>query len=99
MSLDDVMRLTHIQGEILDEATRWTREGGHIIYATCSLFSAENDAVVEAFLQRHENFQQVPLSEHIDPELARAIGDGNVLRVTPHRHNTDGFYAAVLQRR
>ena len=98
MSSDDVERLTEIQSEILDNATKWTRKGGHIVYATCSLFSAENEDIIQAFLQRHDNYRQIPLSEHIDPERARSIGDGTVLRVTPHKHNTDAFFGAILQR-
>ena len=68
-----------------------------MVYATCSLLTAENEAIVEAFLAAHPGFALVPASE----VLARQgiALEGEMLRLMPHQHDTDGFFAAILERK
>ncbi len=96
-SAESVAELTLKQAAILDAAAKLVRPGGRVVYATCSLLQAENDAIVEAFLARHPDFVLTPASA----VLARAGIDlaGDALRLLPHRHQTDGFFAAVLDRK
>jgi len=68
------------------------RDGGVLIYATCSLLREENEEQVTAFLARHPDFRQRALP----PEWP--TGPGDVLRLYPARHGTDGFFAATLER-
>lgn len=83
--------LTPIQAEILDRASAAVKPGGKLVYATCSLLPDENENQVEAFLKRHPDFK----AQALDP----ALGLGTpYMRLTPHRHQTDGFFAAVLVR-
>jgi 16S rRNA (cytosine967-C5)-methyltransferase len=72
--------------------------GGRLIYATCTVTREENDGVVERFLAERDDFVRVPVKEIWGRERAEAVGDGLVLRVYPHTHDTDGFFAAVLRR-
>jgi 16S rRNA (cytosine967-C5)-methyltransferase len=72
--------------------------GGRIIYATCTVTRDENDGVVDRFLAERDDFVRVPVKEIWGRERAEAAGDGLVLRVYPHSHDTDGFFAAVLRR-
>jgi len=69
-----------------------------MIYATCSFRSSENEGVVEALLAKRSDLSLVPLSEVVGADRAERIGADGVLRLEPHRHGTDGFYAAVLRR-
>lgn len=88
-SLDD---LTPVQIEILDRASRAVKAGGKLVYATCSLLPAENEDQVAAFLARNPDFEIAPLDE--------TLGLGTpYMRLTPHRHKTDGFFAAVMVRK
>ena len=93
---DSIAELALKQAAILDAAAKLVRPGGRVVYATCSLLTAENEAVVDAFLARHPDFTLTPASE----VLARhgIVLDGELLRLLPHRHHTDGFFAAVLDR-
>jgi 16S rRNA (cytosine967-C5)-methyltransferase len=94
---EDLAALLPKQQAILDSASRLVRSGGKLIYATCSLLLEENEAQVTAFLTRHPNFALVPLSRAW-PAGAPPI-PADFLLLTPARHGTDGFFAAVLERR
>ncbi len=72
--------------------------GGRIIYATCTVVAAENERVVERFIAERPDFQPMPLKEIFGKDRALALGDGVNLRLSPQRHDTDGFFAAVLRR-
>lgn len=99
LSEDAIARLARLQGSILDRFAPFVAPGGRLIYATCSILTQENDEVVRAFLDRHPEFVLMPAKEILGRERAERIGDGNVLRVDPRRHDCDGFFAAVLRRR
>jgi 16S rRNA (cytosine967-C5)-methyltransferase len=75
-----------------------TAVGGRLIYATCTVTRRENDAVVERFLAERDDFVPVPVKEIWGRERAERMGDGMTLRLSPDRHDTDGFFAAVLRR-
>jgi 16S rRNA (cytosine967-C5)-methyltransferase len=82
--------LQTVQAEILDKACSTVKPGGRLVYATCSLLKDENENQIAAFLSRHPEFAIKPVDEKL----------GNpFMRLTPARHNTDGFFAAVLTRK
>lgn len=84
--------LLPIQAQILDKVAHTVKVGGKLVYATCSFLKAENEDQINAFLERNPNFEIVPIDE--------SLGVGTpFMRLTPYRHNTDGFFAAVLTRR
>ncbi len=85
------------QHAILAAAARLVRPGGRLVYATCSLLAEENDAVVDAFLEAHPAFRQIDASETLAAQGV-ALATGARLRLFPHQHGTDGFFAAVLER-
>lgn len=80
--------LVQTQAEILDKVCATVKPGGRLVYATCSLLPEENEKQIEGFLHRHDDFT---LIEHDLP-----FAKGSYMRLTPHRHNTDGFFAAML---
>ena len=96
--LDELGDLRRVQREILDRAARLVAPGGRLIYGTCSVLPEENNGQVRRFLSRHPEFEVLPTSELWGAERATQLGDGRTLRVSPHRHGTDGFFGVVLQR-
>ena len=93
----DVLELTQKQTAILARAAKLTKAGGRLIYATCSLLSDENEAIVEAFIQANPEFSLVPASEILAHHHI-ALDTGPYLKLLPHLHGTDGFFAAVFEK-
>ena len=92
-----VAELNTKQAAILASAASLLTPGGTLVYATCSLLQEENEAIVEAFLAGHPQFQLASATE----ALARAgvsLDTGSYLHLDPLHHGTDGFFAAVLER-
>jgi 16S rRNA (cytosine967-C5)-methyltransferase len=86
------------QAAILDGAARLLKGGGRLVYATCSFLDDENDFIAKQFLDGHPDFELVPMSkvlaeQKIDLEM------GDYLKLLPHKHQTDGFFAAVFERK
>ncbi|MCL2873179.1 MAG: RsmB/NOP family class I SAM-dependent RNA methyltransferase [Betaproteobacteria bacterium] len=93
-----LMELNAKQLSILTAAARLVKAGGRLVYATCSVLSAENEAIVTRFLEAHPDFSLQPATE----ALTRAqipLDTGATLKLLPHQHHTDGFFAAVLEKR
>ncbi len=97
LSETDLAELLPKQAAILDTAERLVRPGGRLIYATCSLLHAENEAQIEAFRTRNTGYRLVPMSEAWTLPGAPPCADPYLL-LTPRRHGTDGFFAAVLEK-
>jgi 16S rRNA (cytosine967-C5)-methyltransferase len=97
----DVERLPETQHDIIEKALALVAPGGRLIYATCTVLDVENRNVVERILQEHSDLELVTAREVWGRERGDAITDpsGTFLQVYPHRHGTDGFFAAVLRRR
>ena len=98
-----VAELQAKQTAILAGAARLLKAGGRLVYATCSLLEAENEAVVAAFNESHGRDFEVAsvalLLESLKVDRAGELVAGPYLRLWPHRHQTDGFFAAVWHRR
>nr|WP_244981540.1 RsmB/NOP family class I SAM-dependent RNA methyltransferase [Corallococcus exercitus] len=92
---DSLSRYTAVQRDILARAGDVVRPGGRVVYATCTVNRAENQDVVADFLRSRPDFRVVTPGAGWLPDAC--LRDG-FLFVTPHRHGTDGFFAAVLER-
>ncbi len=91
------------QAAILASAARLVKPGGRLVYATCSLLEVENEGIAEAFTAAHDSsFSVMPALDALSRAQvgeAETLVRGNYLRLWPHRHATDGFFAAVWERK
>jgi 16S rRNA (cytosine967-C5)-methyltransferase len=93
------------QQAILTSAARLLKPGGRLLYATCSLLREENEAVAEAFGATHPEFAAVVVRDVLaglavpNPDALCAGEAHQWLRLWPHRHATDGFFAAIWQKK
>jgi 16S rRNA (cytosine967-C5)-methyltransferase len=93
----DVLELTQKQSAILARAAKLTKAGGRLVYATCSLLRDENEAIAEAFLSANPDFKLIPASEVLAQQNIE-LNTGDYLKLLPHLHGTDGFFAAVFEK-
>lgn len=93
------------QSALLDDASRFAKQGGRIVYITCSILDAENGAQIRSFIERNASFEIVSPEETV-----KAIGESALVfsraakltaegvQMTPRRTGTDGFFVAVLKK-
>jgi 16S rRNA (cytosine967-C5)-methyltransferase len=85
------------QARILEAAAKLLKTGGRLVYATCSILPDENEAVADAFAARHPEFKSLACAELLAVQRI-PLDTGERLRLWPHRHGTDGFFAAAFER-
>ena len=92
---EEMARLPQLQLRILSKQAQYVKPGGVLMYSTCTLVRAENEAVVEAFLAHHPDFQleKLPLPD-VFPENTTGM-----LALVPGQYDTDGFFIAKLRRK
>ena len=93
-----IAELTAKQFAILEAAAALLKPGGRLVYGTCSLLAEENESIVERFLAAHPDFALVPAGEVLARQGIAIPGCERYLALSPVKHDTDGFFAAVLQR-
>ncbi len=98
LTTDQVARYCEIQQEVLEHGSALVRPGGRLAYATCSLLAKENEEIVSWFLARNPEFRLLD-----GPEILRMQGisvdvEPPFVILYPHRHSTDGFFAAAMER-
>lgn len=82
-----------LQLKILRNASRYVKDGGRLIYSTCTIEQAENHYLVEEFLQARHEWQRVPFKHPLTGELV------DELQLLPQNDGTDGFYICILEKR
>ncbi|MBI3727811.1 MAG: SAM-dependent methyltransferase, partial [Burkholderiales bacterium] len=93
-----VAELNVKQASILASAARMVKPGGRLVYATCSILDEENEGIVQAFLAEHADYVLVPASQVL-AEQKVDLEMGDYLKLYPHLHQTDGFFAAIMERK
>jgi 16S rRNA (cytosine967-C5)-methyltransferase len=92
-----VAQLAAKQRTILAAASRLVKPGGRLVYATCSILQEENEDVAEAFQEAQPAFRPLACGELLAAQRI-PLDTGRYLRLWPHRHGTDGFFAAAFER-
>jgi 16S rRNA (cytosine967-C5)-methyltransferase len=92
-----VAELAAKQRSILAAACRLVKPGGRLVYATCSILREENEGIAEHFQASQPQFRPISCGEVLAAQRI-ALDTGQYLRLWPHRHATDGFFAAAFER-
>lgn len=92
----DFEKLPTIQLEILESVAPTLKSGGLLVYSTCTILSAENEAVVAAFLANHPEFELAPLT--VNRRVQTAVKE-NCLTIYPQTFHSDGFFISCLRKK
>lgn len=85
------------QAAILSAAAKLCKKGAYLVYATCSILEDENEKIVDSFLADNKNFIILP-QHKVMKKHGVDIGNGDYLKLTTHRHKTDSFFGALMER-
>lgn len=97
-SAESIAQLVEQQHSILRAAAALVKPAGRLVYATCSILPEENEQQVERFLRENPDFALLDCDELL--EAAKVpLRTGRCLRLDTAEHQTDGFFAAVFERR
>ncbi len=91
---EDLRRLQKLQLEILSNAANLLKNGGTLVYSTCTITREENDQVIESFLKKSRNFRLVNASSYVDSQV---VDESGFVRTFPHIHKMDGSFAARME--
>ncbi|MCC6398265.1 MAG: RsmB/NOP family class I SAM-dependent RNA methyltransferase [Bacteroidetes bacterium] len=91
-------QMAALQHAILEASACMVKSGGRLVYSTCTLVRAENEEVVQRFLQGHPEFSLASASEALQAWGIRTREQAPMLSLWPHETDTDGFFAALLRR-
>lgn len=98
-SKEDSARLAAIQQAILKEAAPLLKPGGTLVYSTCTMDPTENQQVIHAFLQEHQDFEpDLSLNERLPEQVAPFVQNGSV-QILPHYFGTDGFFICSMRKK
>ncbi|MDJ0556849.1 MAG: 16S rRNA (cytosine(967)-C(5))-methyltransferase [Microcoleaceae cyanobacterium MO_207.B10] len=93
-SLENIQELSKLQGELLESAAKWVKSGGVLVYATCTIYPLENEAVIDNFLTNHPEWEiEGPTVDFMVSPTAEGW-----VKVWPHRVEMDGFFMVKLKR-
>ena len=93
----DVLRLSKLQRKILEHAANYLKPEGVLVYSTCTLTAHENESLVSDFLACHREFVLDDAAPYL-PDQAKPLVREKYFMALPHKHDTDGFFAARLRR-
>jgi len=96
--LTDIAELNDLQQRILQSAVKLVKAGGRLIYATCSLLQEENEVMAAKFLAENPDFTLVNAADILKQQKID-LDTGEYLKLLPHVHQTDGFFAAVFEKK
>ena len=88
----EIEALPELQYRILCNATKYLKDGGRLVYSTCTLNPKENSDICDRFLSEHPEFEAV----RVHNDLPRYGEEDKYLTLMPHIHNTDGFFVAAF---
>jgi 16S rRNA (cytosine967-C5)-methyltransferase len=91
----DVARLAAFQVELLSAAIEIVKQGGTVVYSTCSIEPDENEQVVETVMAGRGDLKLADISRLVPAEFVYKFG---MMQTLPHRHGMDGMFAARLER-
>lgn len=93
---DNVAALSEMQTELLQQSANWLKPGGRLVYSTCTLHPAENEQVIQQFLETNPEWAIEAIAAY--PWAAQFTDGAGWLRILPHQHQMDGFFMARLWR-
>ena len=92
---EDIEEITKVQKEILETCSKYLKTGGQLVYSTCSILKEENEDIIQEFLKKHTDFEQISLNEE---KYEVNINKNGTIQLYQNIEN-DGFFISKLQKK
>jgi 16S rRNA (cytosine967-C5)-methyltransferase len=92
---DDLQKITDLQVEILENASKYVKNNGYLVYSTCTIASEENMGVIQRFLSKNNEFVMLDINPLLPKSLRKTE---KYLQLYPHVDDVDGFFICKLQK-
>ena len=96
---NEIDSLTKIQREILENAAGYVKEGGVLVYSTCTLCRKENEKNLEWFLKNHPEFEAEDITSFLPEGWKVDTAEKGYITLLPHKTGTDGFFISRMRRK
>ena len=96
---NEIDSLTKIQREILENAAGYVKEGGVLVYSTCTLCRKENEKNLEWFLKNHPEFETEDITSFLPEGWKVDTAEKGYITLLPHKTGTDGFFISRMRRK
>ncbi len=91
-------KLVQLQREILAVVHQYVKQGGTLVYSTCTINPAENIENIHWFLKEYPQFELVDIQDSVCEELKKAVTEKGCLQLLPGIHKSDGFFIACMKK-
>ncbi len=95
-NIEDIKTLVSLQGKILENAKRYLKSGGYLIYSTCTIEKDENINQIKDFLDKNHDFKLVSIEDFLPNMKDKSTLKEGYIQLYPHIHGTDGFFIAKM---
>ena len=96
---DDIKNIINMQYNILENGSKYVKDGGILIYSTCTILKEENVELVKSFLDNNKEFQLVGFNDLLKSGDKMETAKEGFLQLYPHIHKTDGFFIAKMRKK
>lgn len=94
----DLEDLASRQKKLLNNVSRYLKKGGHIVYSVCTFEPEETDRIIDGFLSTHRSFELEDPASHLPEKCSAMVDERKRMRMYPHRHGLDGFFAVRMKK-
>lgn len=94
---EKIKEITQLQQELLENSATWVKKGGVLVYATCTINKAENEDIIEQFLEKNPQWEIEKPSFKIP--YVNLVESEKWMKIWPHKYNMDGFFMVKLQKK
>jgi 16S rRNA (cytosine967-C5)-methyltransferase len=99
ITMEAILELQKIQTAILQNASKYVKKDGVIVYSTCTITSEEDEQIIDKFLEENPNFELESICSNLPQEISSKNCKDGYIKLFPHRDETDGFFISRIKRK
>ena len=98
-NVEDKNEITRLQREILHTAAKYVKNGGSLVYSTCTIEWEENEGMIKEFLENESEFYREDISSLLPKGLLKESAEQGMIQLFPNIDGIDGFFIAKLRKK